>query len=620
MKTHTIFLLGLSLAAQTISVAAAEDYDVVILNGRVMDPETQFDGIRNVGIKDGNITTITKEIITGAETIDATGHVVAPGFIDTQAHSQGSEWGVKVQLRDGVTTPMDFEIGAINVAAWYTEKDGKWQANFGTVAAHEYHRMRVLDKMPLPDPVDVWKLTQLRGQSYQENGIPDWAETVSDLEQLNAILKGLDDELRDGALGIGSTMGYMANGVTTFEMWNVQKVAANYDRTFAAHVRHLGATAPPSEGTLGGLEQIANGVALNQPTLLSHNNNYGWWEIEERLQMLRAQGYNAWSEYYPYTAGSTTIGSEFLKPENIEGVGMSYERMFNPQTGKFMSLEEYERIVADDPGFIIVAFIDAREPWLPMWLRMPHMVVASDAMPPVDAEGNYLTWDDPYEKYSGHPRTAGTYAKVLRLAREHDVSLMHILAQTSYWSAKHLGDAGIEAMKVRGRMQEGMVADITIFDPKTVTDNSTYKKGENGLPSTGIPFVLVNGTIVVKDSKVQKVFPGQPIRYPIEAEGRFKPLERDAYIKSVIGTDYIDLDDETMGEEDVHRKRTGKTKSGRTDEKQTSISPQSSPTWKRASVQIFDPLSELNFGCGCPPGRHVHHLSKLNLGVHGAKK
>jgi len=353
------------LSAVLISTTADAQYDVVINNGRVMDPETQFDGIRYVGIKDGKIATITKDKIAGAETIDATGHVVAPGFIDTQAHSAGSEWGVKVQLRDGVTTAMDFEIGAINVAKWYDNKEGKWQANFGTVAAHEYHRMRVLDKMPLPDPVDVWKLTELRGESYKENNIPDWAETVSNLEQLNAILQGLDDELRDGALGIGSTMGYMSRGVTTFEMFNVHRVAANYGRTFASHVRFLGNTSPPSEGTLGGLEQIANGVALDQPTILSHNNNYGWWEIEERLQMLRAQGYNIWSEYYPYTAGSTTIGAEFLKPENIAGAGMSYERMFNPQTGEFMSQEEYEKIVAENPGFIIVAFIDAREPWLP---------------------------------------------------------------------------------------------------------------------------------------------------------------------------------------------------------------------------------------------------------------
>ena len=94
------------------------------------------------------------------------------------------------------------------------------------------------------------------------------------------------------------------------------------------------------------------------------------------------------------------------------------------------------------------------------------MTVAGDQMPPVDQEGNLLGWDDPYEAYNGHPRTAGTHAKVMRLGREYDVPLMLTLAQQSYWSAKHLGDAGIEAMQVRGRMQEGMVADITIFNPE----------------------------------------------------------------------------------------------------------------------------------------------------------
>jgi len=433
----------------------AQDYDVVILNGRVMDPETMFDAVRNVGIMDGRIATITKEKITGKETIDAKGHVVAPGFIDTQQHSHGSLWGVKATLRDGVTTPMDFEIGAINVAAWYEERYGKWPVNYGTVAAHEYHRMRVLDKMPLPDPLDVWKLGELRGKSYEENDIPDWADTRSTLDQLNKILAGLDEELRAGALGIGSTMGYMQNGVTTFEMFQAQKVAANYNRTFASHVRLLGNTSPPTEGTLGALEQLANGIALNQPILLSHNNNFGWWEIEERLQLLREQGYNVWSDYYPYTAGSTTIGAEMIKPENIEAAGMSYERMLNPQTGKFMNREEYDRIVAEDKGFMIVAFIDAREEWLKMWLRVPHMTVASDAMPPVDEEGNYLKGDDPFEKFSGHPRTVGTHAKVLRLARENDVPLMHTLAQLSYWSAKHLGDADIEAMKVVAACSRG---------------------------------------------------------------------------------------------------------------------------------------------------------------------
>ncbi|MES0385593.1 MAG: amidohydrolase family protein [Hyphomicrobium sp.] len=525
----------------------ASDCDIAILNGRVIDPETRFDDVRNVCVKDGKIARITEEDIQSDEVIDASGHVVAPGFIDTQTHSAGSLWGVKVGLRDGVTTPLDFEIGAINVAAWYAEREGKWPVNIGTVAAHELHRMRVMDKMPLPDPVDVWKLAELRAQSYKENNVPDWQETLASLDQLNAILAGLDEELRAGALGIGSTMGYMSKSVTTFEMFQVQKVAANFSRVFASHVRHLGNTTPPSEGTLGGLEQIANSAALKQPSLLSHNNNFGWWEIEERLQLLRKQGYNFWSEYYPYTSGSTTIGAAFLEPDSIELAGTSYERMLNPQTGKFMNKKEYEQIVAKDPGFIIVAFIDSRKPWLPLWLKTPHMTVASDAMPPVDVEGNYLKGDDPYEKFNGHPRTVGTHAKVLRLAREHKVPLLHTLSQLSYWSAKHLGDAGIEAMKVRGRMQEGMVADITIFDPKTVTDNSTYKEGENGLPSTGIPYVLVYGQIVVKDSKVlDGVYPGKPIRYPVADKGRFVPLEKGTYLESLLGRKSIDVGDETM--------------------------------------------------------------------------
>ncbi len=547
-------LLAAGLLAATLllpmGIAHAADCDIAILNGRVIDPETSFDDVRNVCVKDGKIARITEEDIQSDEVIDASGHVVAPGFIDTQTHSAGSLWGVKVGLRDGVTTPMDFEIGAINVAAWYAEREGKWPVNIGTVAAHELHRMRVMDKMPLPDPVDVWKLAELRAQSYKENNVPDWQETLASLDQLNAILTGLDEELRAGALGIGSTMGYMSKSVTTFEMFQVQKVAANYSRVFASHVRHLGNTTPPSEGTLGGLEQIANSAALKQPSLLSHNNNFGWWEIEERLQLLRKQGYNFWSEYYPYTSGSTTIGAAFLEPDSIELAGTSYERMLNPQTGKFMNKKEYEQIVAKDPGFIIVAFIDSRKPWLPLWLKTPHMTVASDAMPPVDVEGNYLKGDDPYEKFNGHPRTVGTHAKVLRLAREHKVPLLHTLSQLSYWSAKHLGDAGIEAMKVRGRMQEGMVADITIFDPKTVTDNSTYKEGENGLPSTGIPYVLVYGQIVVKDSKVlDGVYPGKPIRYPVADKGRFVPLEKGTYLESILGRKSIDVGDETISPE-----------------------------------------------------------------------
>jgi N-acyl-D-aspartate/D-glutamate deacylase len=117
-----------------------------------------------------------------------------------------------------------------------------------------------------------------------------------------------------------------------------------------------------------------------------------------------------------------------------------------------------------------------------------------------------------------HPRTVGAHAKVLRLARQKkvDLTLMQAISKMSYQYAKFLEDNGVPQMAFKGRMQVGADADITILDPETVTDNSSLEAGKNSLPSTRIPYVIVNGTIVVKDSKVLKgVYPGRPIRNPI---------------------------------------------------------------------------------------------------------
>jgi N-acyl-D-aspartate/D-glutamate deacylase len=132
----------------------------------------------------------------------------------------------------------------------------------------------------------------------------------------------------------------------------------------------------------------------------------------------------------------------------------------------------------------------------------------------VAATGNFAyDWDTPYEGVNGHPRAAGTHGKLLRMVREEKdfIPLMLALSKVAYMPAKFMQDNGVEQMQQKGRMQVGADADITIFDPATVTDNSTMKA--NALPTTGIPYVLVNGTVVVKDSQVLKgVYPGKAVR------------------------------------------------------------------------------------------------------------
>jgi len=514
------------------SVVFAQDYDLVINNGRVIDPETMYDDIANVGIKNGRIATITKDGITGKETINARGLVVSPGFIDTHYHAVDI-FATKMALRDGVTTGMDLELGAFNVKGWYDEKaETGWQVNYGTTAGMIMARMAVHDpEAGLSSPIDYARATPYIAKAG-EDGVVGWSVTRSSMDEMNQVMRILDEELQNGALGVGVGAAYMARGLTSYELFSAQRVAANYARVTSVHTRYHLIQETPTEAPIAFDEIFTNAMLLDAPLLMAHNNDYGWWEIEEKLQLARAKGLNMWSEYYPYAAGSTPVSADFLRPaEWKDKYGYRYEdTLYDPVDDAYLTDETYAEAMNSHPGRAMVVFFPYREEWMPYWLTIPHMTIASDAMAGVGDDGELLPWDADYAEYRGHPRTSGTRGATFRRGRELGVPLMFTIAQASYWVAKHLGDTGIKAMQERGRMQVGKVADITIFDPETITDNSGYKVGEHGIPTTGIPYVVVSGTIVVKDNEVLPVKAGKAIRFPVEPKGRFKPIEVDGWL------------------------------------------------------------------------------------------
>ena len=505
-------------------------YDLAILDGRVMDPESGLDAIRNVGVNDGVIVSITESDISGRQVVDASGLVVAPGFIDTHFH-----WtrpiGYKFALRDGVTTAMDLEAGAYGprVDDWYAMHAGRSQVNYGTSSGHEFARTKVTQDLPDEDLLDApFSVVRGRGSGTL------WSDQVLDLEKGNRMLSIIDEGLRQGALGIASTVGYFP-GATAREMFEVQRVGANYGRPTAVHLRYTPGTATTEAN--GAQEILSNAIALDAPAVINHFNNPGWELVQELLTRLRSQGHNVWGEIYPYAAGQTTINASFARPESwVENLGNRYEdTMQDPLTGEFYTQERYEQVLAEAPATQVVLYkMDPSD--IADWCRLPGITYASDAMMLPGSWEDSLPLDTPFEEVPNtHPRLAGTHGTCFRLAREEGIPLMQVIAASSYNAARYLGDTGLESMKVRGRLQEGMVADITVLDPETVRDNAIYAQGTR--PTTGIPFVIVNGEVVVRDSVLRlDVFPGQPIRFPIETDGRFEPLDKEAWTNRFLST------------------------------------------------------------------------------------
>lgn len=469
-----LFTLLLAFAFTHIQ-AQAPDYDIVLKNGRVIDPETGLDAVRNVGIRGDRIAEISTDELKGKEVIDASNLVVAPGFIDPHVHGMTNKEH-EYQAHDGVTTAMELEGGIEDIGTWLASQQNKTIINYGGSACHPWARAEVL-----------YQSAQKAGNKDLEKGSPKFNYMPVGSAEMQMTLDLLDKELKSGALGIGVPIGYYP-GATREEVYNVYEFAAKRKMLVFTHVR---------EGKAMAIQQAIADAATNGTSLhIVHVNSMALDEIGLAVRMVanaQRQGLDITTELYPYTAGSTSLESAIFDEGWQQRLNITYKDIQWVETGERLT-EETFNAYRKKGGIIILHSM--KPEWIEAGIKSPVTMIGSDGMP--------------YSRLA-HPRTAGTYSRILGLyVRERKaLSLIEALRKMTIMPALRLETVS-PMMRGKGRLQVGADADIVLFDPNTIIDKATF---EGGLKfSEGIQHVMVNGVLVVKSGKtIGNVFPGRAI-------------------------------------------------------------------------------------------------------------
>ena len=461
-------MIGLLLLLQIN--AANPVYDRVILGGRVMDPASGLDAVRNIGLLNGRIAVITTNAIRGRDTVDARNLVVAPGFTDVHAHGQTPET-YRFQSLDGVTTSLELELGTSDVDAWYRERSAGERINYGVSIGHIKVRMSVMN-----DPGTFLPVS-------------DGAYRVASPAEIGEIAKRIELGLSQGAVSIGAGFPYTP-AATREELLTVFRVAAMSKTPMHVHIR------PGVTGLKEALSLVDETKASLQ---VVHINSAGLAETPTMLAMIRdarARGRDVTTEAYPYDAGMTEIKSATIQDVYKSAPNERFAELEWPPTGERLNRESFERY--SQIGGPIVVHTNT-EPMVVAAISSPLTMIASDAY---------------WQGSTGHPRTTGTFSRVLgHYVREgHALSLMDAIRKMTLMPAQRL-EARVPAMKQKGRLRVGADADITIFDAARVIDRSTYR--EPSLSPVGIQHVIVNGVSVVANGQaVDGVAPGKAVRAP----------------------------------------------------------------------------------------------------------
>ena len=496
------------------ALPASTEFDVVILNGRVIDPETSLDAVKNVGIKDGVIALITDEEISGKQVVDATGKVVSPGFIDLHAHGQNIG-DYRMQAMQGVTTMLELESGVLPISSWYEDQAKKnLPLNYGAAAGWTFGRISVFTGTEPEATSEYFQNAQSR---------TDWKMDLATPEQQEKILSLVKQGLDEGGLGIGINAGY-APGYGRKEYFELAKMAAEYNVATFTHVRYA-SNVEPNSSWEAIQELISNAAITGAHMHICHINSTSLKDINATLELVNdafEHNINITVGAYPWGAASTVIGAAMFSGEGWQDRMGSTASSFQLGTERMTEaqVEDYQK---NKPGtFITWHFLDESNAddlaLLDASVLHPKILIESDEMfwMFVDDKGeveNYSgeSWPLPEGTFS-HPRSNGTFAKILRsYVRERQVmTLNEAIRKMSLMPAQTIEDF-VPQMKKKGRLQVGMDADIVVFDPNTIADVGTYENPNQ--PAVGVQTVLVNGVAVLNDGAlIIGAAPGKAIR------------------------------------------------------------------------------------------------------------
>lgn len=443
---------------------ASAPYDVVIANGIVMDPATNTIKVGyDIGVVGDEIVAISDDDLEGATKIDATGRIVAPGFIDMLGFNL-TRTVSKYKITDGVTTNLSLHGCTEDFDSFFAtyENRSPQYVNFGGAVY----------------------MIRLR----QEAGL-GWHRGIPTKEQIDYMARRTKEEIESGAVAVAFSPEYYP-ATTAEEIKAVMAVAAQYDVPTHFHLRYSSITGEDI-GIKGVEEVIGYARETGGRVQIMHlHSTGGTGMMDEALGLVedaRAEGLQITYDIYPYDSWASRLSMARFRKGWQERYGIDYEDLVIAGTGEQVTKENFKHFKKQ--GALAIAYAMDEEEMLAA-LSRPYAQVGSDGNIESETAAN------------NHFRGAGTFSRILgKYVRDEDVfSLMDGLKKMTINGARWLEPISKD-MARRGRLQEGAIADITVFDYKSVLDRSTPEKPAT--TSLGIEHVLVGGKIGLRDGKLQ---------------------------------------------------------------------------------------------------------------------